>query len=109
MRLLPKVRQICANHVVNQPGNCCKRETIEKGGYDEDQTGLLGVVIVAMVVTTCSAPAKLDAVMKKDAPTADAMMTKTTPAADAMMSKATPTADAMMGKEAMAAPTSFNA
>jgi thiol-disulfide isomerase/thioredoxin len=62
--------------------------------------GLLGVVVLAMVVTACSAPAaKPDAMMNKDMPTADAVMSKATPTVDAMMAQATPTADTMMKKE----------
>ncbi len=97
----------------------------------KSKRGLLGVVVAAIVVSACSAPAaKPDAMMKKDTPTADAMMAKATPTADAtmketpkadaMMAKATPTADAMMkkemptadammGKDTMATPAWFNA
>jgi len=78
----------------------------------KSKRGLLGVVIVAVIVTACSTPAtKPDAMMNKDAPTAEAMMAETTPTVDAMMKKdastaeammaeATPTADAMMKKDA---------
>jgi cytochrome oxidase Cu insertion factor (SCO1/SenC/PrrC family) len=73
--------------------------------------GLLGVIVLAAVLTACSAPASTpdtmmaeatptaDPMMKKDAPTAQAMMDMATPTADAMMAQATPTADAMMKKE----------
>ena len=72
--------------------------------------GLLGVVVLAMVVTACSAPAArpdammakatstADAMMDRPTPTADAMM-KDAPTADAMMTEATPTVDAMMKKD----------
>jgi len=94
--------------------------------------GLIGVLVLAIVLTACSTPAAkpdammkkdaptadammdkatptADAMMKKDAPTADAMMDKATPTADAMMKKDAPTADAMMGKDEMAAPVWFSA
>ena len=58
--------------------------------------GLLGVMVLAMVLAACSAPAAKPDAMMKESPTPDAMMAKETPTADAMMPKSTPTADAMM-------------
>jgi len=82
---------------------------LKKEDTMKSKRGLLRVVIVAIVVTACSAPAaKPDAMMAKATPTADAMIKKDAPTADAMMSKATPTAD-KMGQDAMAAPAWFNA
>jgi thiol-disulfide isomerase/thioredoxin len=68
--------------------------------------GLLGLVILAVVLTACSAPtAKSAAMMDKATPTPEAMMSQETPTADTMMGMATPTPEAMMSQETPTADT----
>jgi hypothetical protein len=60
---------------------------------------LLKLLVLAIVVAACGAPAaKPDAMMEKGTPTAEVMMAQATPTTGAMMMHETPTADAMMAQ-----------